>query len=200
MNTNSRWTEIKLRVPTGWQELVADSLGQAVCTTVQIGDHDPLAAPAPPGSTYVRTYIPTSQDSPAWRSALQTTLQDLATRVGVEELGAIEATYTILPQEDYANSWKKSWKAFRLRRPNGSLRVEPPWSALPDRDGETRLILEPGGAFGSGRHATTRTCLGVVLERLRGEERVLDAGSGSGILAVTSVLLGAAQATGFDVD
>ena len=62
------------------------------------------------------------------------------------------------------------------------------------------MRLEPGGAFGSGRHATTRTCLRVIQERVRVGARVLDAGSGSGILSVAAVLFGAREAHGFDID
>lgn len=62
------------------------------------------------------------------------------------------------------------------------------------------MRLEPGGAFGSGRHATTRMCLRAIEERVRPGAHMLDAGSGSGILAVAAVLFGARAAQGFDID
>jgi ribosomal protein L11 methyltransferase len=73
-------------------------------------------------------------------------------------------------------------------------------SAGRPRAGDRIMRLEPGGSFGSGRHATTRMCLRVVIERIRGGERVLDAGSGSGILGVGAALCGAREVLGFDTD
>ena len=200
MTETSRWTEIKIGVPTGWQELVADALGQEMCTTVQMGDLQMPGEVNNTGVEYLRSYVLTEWDTPELRERLAKMLQDLAKSAEAPELAGLEVEYADLPPEDYATSWQASWKAFRLRRGGRALRVEPPWTSFPETEGETRLILEPGGAFGSGRHATTRTCMGVALERLRGGEEVLDAGSGSGILAVVSVLLGAKAAFGFDID
>ena len=91
----------------------------------------------------------------------------------------------------------------------GRLCVVPEWSADASRTrpDDVPLLFEPGGAFGSGRHPTTRMCLRALQaplaggrERRSGPVRVLDAGSGSGILAVAARLLGADEALGFDVD
>ena len=196
----SRWTEIKVAVPFGWQELVADALGHELCTTVQIGDHSISHAPPPEGCVHLRSYVPTEQDGDGLRAALGQQLQRLAEITEAEELQDLPLQFKALPPEDYAESWRKSWKPFRLRRAGRAFVVQPSWQPSPVAEGELSLQLEPGGAFGSGRHATTRTCLGVALERIRGGERVLDAGCGSGILAVGSVLLGAQSAFGFDVD
>ncbi len=200
MSETSRWTEIKIGVPMGWQELVADALGQEVCTTVQMGDLHMPGEVNGSGMEYLRSYVLSEWNTPELRERLNNMLCGLAKSAGAPELGDLKVEFSNLPPEDYATSWQASWKAFRLRRGGRSLRIEPPWSSFPDKEGETRLILEPGGAFGSGRHATTRTCMGVALERLRGGEAVLDAGSGSGILAVVSLLLGAKSAYGFDID
>ncbi len=200
MTAASRWTEIKIGVPLGWQELVADALGQEVCTTVQMGDLQMPGDVNDTGIEYLRSYVLSEWNTPELAQRLAKRLCDLAQSAGAPELANLDIEFSELPAEDYATSWQASWKAFRLRRGERSLRVEPPWTSFPDKAGETRLILEPGGAFGSGRHATTRTCMAVALERMRGGERVLDAGSGSGILAVVSLLLGAESAFGFDID
>jgi ribosomal protein L11 methyltransferase len=68
------------------------------------------------------------------------------------------------------------------------------------RADDVRLVLEPGGAFGTGRHATTRMCLALVQAHVRTGARIVDAGSGSGILSVAAVVFGARSALGFDVD
>jgi ribosomal protein L11 methyltransferase len=144
----------------------------------------------------VRTFIPASDDSALLRAAITAALARLAQSTGAGELKRLAPHFKPLPPEDYANSWKKSWKAFRV----GGLCVVAPWSTATTRAGERVMRLEPGGAFGSGRHATTRACLRVVLERVRGGERVLDAGSGSGILGVAAAMQGAREVMGFDVD
>ena len=200
MTPASRWTEIKVAVPLGWHELVAAALGHDLCTTVQIGDHSIAHTPPPEGHVHLRSYVPTAQESPALRAQLATSLARLAQATGEPELEGLQLRFKALPPEDYAESWRKSWKAFRLRRAGRSLVVQPPWADDLHVAGEIPMVLEPGGAFGSGRHATTRTCMAVALERMRGGERVLDAGCGSGILGVASILLGAQSCFGFDVD
>ena len=200
MTDTSRWTEIRIEVPTGWHELVAEALGQEMCTTVQVGDLQLPGEVNQSGFESLRSYVLTEWNTPELHAQLKAMLRGLAESADAPELAELQVQFADLPAEDYATSWQASWKAFRLRRGERSIRVEPPWTTFPDKEGETRLILEPGGAFGSGRHATTRTCMAVALERLRGGERVLDAGSGSGILAVVSLLLGAESAYGFDID
>ncbi|MBK7878450.1 MAG: 50S ribosomal protein L11 methyltransferase [Planctomycetes bacterium] len=195
-NPPVKWTEVRVLVPESWQELVAEALAIGPCTSVAFG-RPSLAVDAPPaGFEFVRTFLPSTSDSPEVRDELLAVLRALASNTGAAELADLRVEFKELPHEDYANSWKKSWKPFRARR----LCVLPSWSRARPRPGDRVLKLEPGGAFGSGRHATTRTCLFVLQERIRGGERVLDAGSGSGILAVTAALLGAREALGFDID
>lgn len=183
-------------MPAGWHELVAGALAGGPCTSVAIGSTSTGQEPGPEGFEVVRAYLPDDEDTPGRRAELRRALEGLAGSTGATELAAVTVSFRPLPPEDYATSWRKSWKPFRV----GRLVVLPPWREHAPRPGEVRLTLEPGGAFGTGRHATTRTCLRVLLERVSGAERVLDAGSGSGILAVTAVLLGARSALGFDVD
>jgi ribosomal protein L11 methyltransferase len=191
-----RWTEVRVLAPEAWQELVAEALAFGPCTSVAFGRPSLGADAAPEGFDYVRTFLPSTEDSPAVREQLVGALRSLAERTGARELTELSVEFKPLPPEDYATSWKKSWKPFRARR----LCVLPSWTPHGPRAGDRVLKLEPGGAFGTGRHATTRTCLFVLQERIRGGESVLDAGSGSGILAVTAVLLGARSAVGFDID
>jgi len=191
-----RWTEVRVLVPDGWQELVGETLAVGPCTSVAFGRPSLAADEAPAGFDYVRTFLPSVSDSPALRRALVEALGALAASTGAAELARLAPEFKELPPEDYANSWKKSWKPFRVLE----LCVLPSWSTQRPRAGERLLRLEPGGAFGTGRHPTTRTCLKVLQRRIRGGESVLDAGSGSGILAVTAALLGAASAFGFDLD
>lgn len=83
----------------------------------------------------------------------------------------------------------------------GRLLVTPTWHLdVPVPAGTVRLILDPGLAFGTGSHPTTRMCLGWLARELRAGERVIDYGCGSGILAIAAALLGAGEVAGTDID
>ena len=98
-------------------------------------------------------------------------------------------------QEDWQNGWRTYYHPMDVGQ---RLAVVPSW-----QDYETsrvKLILDPGLAFGTGGHETTNLCLEVLDERVRGGERVLDIGTGSGILAIAALTRGAAVAEGVDID
>ena len=196
MSTPIAWTEVRVLVPVGWQELVAEKLMTGPCTSAAFGRPTLATDPAPEGFDFVRTFLPNQEDTPEARAGVREILDGLGAATGMPELENLEVLFKELPPEDYATSWRKTWKPFRV----GRLAVIPDWSDLQPREGDVRLTLEPGGAFGSGRHVTTRTCLKLLQDHLQGGERVLDAGSGSGILSVAAVLLGAGSALGFDID
>jgi ribosomal protein L11 methyltransferase len=108
-----------------------------------------------------------------------------------------EVTQRLCRSEDWANNWK----AYFHPLPVGErLLIQPVWEALGDAQGRAVLWMEPGLAFGSGSHATTRLCLEAAEACLRPGAQVLDIGCGSGILAVAAVLLGAGQVLGVDID
>jgi ribosomal protein L11 methyltransferase len=88
---------------------------------------------------------------------------------------------------------------FRPVRLSSRLWVVPTWHAPPD-PGAINLIIDPGLAFGTGTHPTTRLCLNWLDANLRGGETVLDYGCGSGILAIAAVKLGAGRTVGVDID
>ena len=124
----------------------------------------------------------------------------------VETLGAIQARmeaagipYTVrtagVAQEDWQNGWRKYYHPMEIGR---RLAVVPSWQAY-DTD-RVKLLLDPGLAFGTGGHETTSLCLEALDELTAGGERVLDIGTGSGILAIAALKLGAACAEGVDID
>lgn len=189
-----RWTEIRALAPAGWHELVAEVLARVAANGVAFGRSSLAGAQPPEGWDFVRTYVPSATDGEDLRARLRRALVELAERSGVHELCNLAVEFRELPPEDYASSWKKSWKPFRL----GRLCVLPKWLEHELAPGEIRLTLEPGGAFGSGRHSTTRACLRALQTRLEPGQRVLDAGTGSGILSVCAALFGAASTLGFD--
>jgi ribosomal protein L11 methyltransferase len=104
-----------------------------------------------------------------------------------------------LPAQDWAESWKRFFRAGRV---SPRLAVRPPWEPWQAAPGERVVTIDPGLSFGTGNHATTRACL-QFLDLLAAENPardVLDAGCGSGILAIAAAKLGFRSVTAFDVD
>src|SRR4051794_27393554 len=82
----------------------------------------------------------------------------------------------------------------------GRLCVRLPWSEAPAPAGATTVTVDPGRAWGAGSHPATKLLLAALDQRVRGGERVLDVGCGSGVLAVAAAALGAADVVGYDID
>lgn len=100
-------------------------------------------------------------------------------------------------EEDWRNNWKKYFNP----TPVGErILIRPSWRDDYDADGRVVLNIDPGLAFGTGNHETTRLCLETIEKYLKEGDTVLDVGCGSGILAIASLLLGAKSAVGVDID
>ncbi len=108
------------------------------------------------------------------------------------ELGSVG-----VDDSDWNENWKKYFHTIEI---GDRLAVVPSWEEYENKDGRTVLSIDPGAAFGTGTHATTSLCLGVLDECVANGMSVLDIGCGSGILAIASVLLGADKALGVDID
>ena len=100
-------------------------------------------------------------------------------------------------EEDWANNWKQFYHTQHIGK---RLVVSPSWEDYKPAEGEIVMNLDPGMAFGTGTHDTTRLCLELLEECVTPETHILDVGTGSGILAVGGVLLGAPSALGVDID
>lgn len=96
--------------------------------------------------------------------------------------------------------WTTRWRDGLAPRRFGRLVVAPSWSDSGATDGEVVVVLDPEMAFGSGEHGSTRAALTLLVHHLEPGQSVLDLGSGSGILAIAAVRLGAARATGIEID
>ena len=98
-------------------------------------------------------------------------------------------------QEDWQNAWKKYYHAMDI---GSRLAIVPGWEQY--ETDRTVITMDPGMAFGTGTHETTSLCLETLDSLVKGGERVLDIGTGSGILAIAALKLGAAVAEGVDID
>jgi ribosomal protein L11 methyltransferase len=134
-------------------------------------------------------------------SALFEDRDDIAARAtaalraaGLDSTIAIE--FARVADQDWVRATQSQFQPVRV---SSRLWVVPTWHAAPD-PGAINLVIDPGLAFGTGTHATTRLCLNWLDANLRGGESVLDYGCGSGILGIAAMKLGAARATGVDID
>ncbi len=118
-----------------------------------------------------------------------------------ERLDAEKITYTLDLEDCFAEDWINNWKQYFKPIPVGEkLLIHPVWEEKFDPDGRVVIDLEPGLAFGTGTHETTRLCLELLEKHVSPNDAVLDVGCGSGILSVAALLLGAKEAVGIDID
>jgi ribosomal protein L11 methyltransferase len=119
----------------------------------------------------------------------------------------VGATPVEISSTEIAEDWSERWKSFHrpvlIEPPRGvpALYVRPPWEAPSDRDDVQEIVIDPGQAFGTGAHATTRLCLELLLELTGLEDApgpLLDIGTGSGVLAIAAAQLGFAPVLGLD--
>ena len=119
-------------------------------------------------------------------------------RARLDEL-KIEATIEVngVNEEDWANSWKEFYKPLKIGE---KIVIVPAWEKYDAKEGELIVKMDPGMAFGTGNHETTRLVIGLLEKYVKGGERVVDVGCGSGILAICASKLGAGMCRAYDID
>lgn len=101
-----------------------------------------------------------------------------------------------LCEEDWANSWKEFYKPFKI----GKIVIVPAWERYNAEEGEIVVTMDPGMAFGTGTHETTRLIIGLLQKYVGEGMSLLDVGTGSGILAICGAKLGASPCRAYDID
>ena len=148
----------------------------------------------------VRGYI-SAADPAAARAAVQRASADLAHLQAFEIRPIGELRTRLVHEEDWAESWKEHFPVMRIGH---RLVIRPSWREYEPAAADVVLSLDPGMAFGTGLHPTTRLCLALIEEAADADvldhASVLDVGCGSGILAIAAGLLGAARVLGVDTD
>lgn len=168
-----RWAEIEIAAVGDEQEEVAALL-------TEVAGCQGFAADA----SAVRGYLPVDE-------RLEATLLRL------KEASERELTIRFVAEEDWANAWKQHFKPQRIGQ---RIVIKPSWEDYAPEPGDLVIEMDPGMAFGTGLHATTRLCLRALEAHLQPGETLADIGTGSGILAIGGVLLGATSAVATDID
>lgn len=185
--------QVAVRVPTPAAEAVATLLERAA------GQPAVLTTPANRPWTEVAVYLPGGPRALP-ETALQTLRQGFdGMRAAGVLVGRVRLTSRRIREEDWAESWKRHFRPIPV---GGVLVIQPSWSRRRPRPGEAVVELDPGLSFGTGQHPTTAFCLEqlVAWRGLLMSGPVLDAGTGSGILAIAAAKLGCGRIEAFDHD
>ena len=153
---------------------------------------DVFAGPAPPDPSEVAVYLPLGEAAQAAERVEAACLSRVA-----PVFGPVAVHFAPAPAVDWVEEYRRQVKALRVAP---GLWVQPPWDRAAPAPGEEVLDIMPGAAFGYGDHATTATCLRLLVRWLRPGQDVIDMGSGSGILGAAALRLGAGSLRAYDLD
>ena len=141
----------------------------------------------------VKTYI-----KPGERGAeIRRLIEDGLWRLSLIYPTIPEAQVRVVREEDWANAWKQFYKPLRIGK---RVVLKPTWETWQEQPGDLIIHLDPGMAFGTGMHPTTRLCIQALEEHVQSGDTVLDVGTGSGVLAIVALRLGATHVLGTDID
>lgn len=204
-----KWIKMELKTTTAAVDLVGSMLEELGVEGIEIADFVPLSEedkkkmfidilpelPPDDGSAVVSFYLETDTDIEALKANIAEGLSELRQFV---ETGSGELTVSETEDKDWMNNWKEFFKPFRI---DDSIVIKPTWEELAEKkDGDLVVEIDPGTAFGTGAHETTKLCIGNLKKYLKTGDTVLDIGCGSGILSILSMLLGAGYAAAVDID
>ncbi len=148
-----------------------------------------------PGYAVYKAYFSEDYEMEPIEAELKTMLE------GLPEYGYDAGEFTIhvgsVHEDDWANAWKQYFKPVAVTE---RLVIKPTWEEYEPKEGELIIELDPGMAFGTGTHPTTTLCLKALESAIDGGERLIDVGTGSGVLAIGAMKLGAAKVLALDLD
>lgn len=210
MSTGERqWAEIELHVPDELAESVSNHLIEEGANGVVLEDNDFFWEEAEgrrqsqPGVTVVKSYFPTDSLLDL-RSSLESYLRSL--KEMYPHAPEPELRVRNIPGEDWAHSWRRFFKPTEVAP---GIVVKPTWEPYKPKGKEIVIEIDPGTAFGTGTHATTRLCMEAIHRHVWREDllgaraiarNALDVGTGSGILAILLAKLGVPRVLAIDID
>ena len=193
----ARWLEIAVAAPHEYVEPIASLFsryGRGGVVIEEAGGHNADEGEPPPTerSALLRAYLPVS---PRYRRNRE------LIHIGVGLVRQLTPLPDLTEREIDEQEWEEAWKAhFSPLRVGRRLLVRAPWHNAPAAPDDVVIEIDPGLAFGTGHHPTTRHMLECVERFVTPETRVLDVGAGSAILMIAALKLSAARAVGLDID
>ena len=192
--SENRWLKLTIATDPALIEPIGDYLVGVIDAGVETGAPDEANYGIVTG--YVQKANLTDEEVGSIIAQVTAYLAELARMFAVPRP---ELTWTMIAEEDWGTSWKQHFKPFAIV---DGLVIAPTWEEYRPAAGEMVIVMDPGMAFGTGHHATTCLSLKFLQQSLTGSKgrRVLDVGTGTGILGMAAVLFGADKVLGIDND
>ncbi len=203
-----KWNKFTLKTRTEVEDIVISSLADAGVEGVEIEDKVPLTeadkqqmfvdilpdGPEDDGIAYLNFYLEEDADKEAVLARVKEELDSLRDFLDIGE-GTITESQT--EDKDWINNWKEYFHQFYV----DDILIIPSWEEVKEEDRDKMIIhIDPGTAFGTGMHETTQLCMRQLKKFVTKETELLDVGTGSGILSIAALKLGARHAVGTDLD
>ncbi len=203
-----RWNKFRLKTVAEAEDMVIAALSEAGVEGVEIEDNVPLTeedkkqmfvdilpeGPQDDGTAYLNFYLEEGEDTEAVLERVKEALEELR---GFMDIGEGTITQSQTEDKDWINNWKQYFHQFYV----DDILIIPSWEEVKKEDENKMIIhIDPGTAFGTGMHETTQLCLRQLKKYVTEQTMLLDVGTGSGILSIAALKMGAKHAVGTDLD
>ena len=203
-----KWNRFTIKTKTDAEDMIICTLAEIGVEGVEIQDHQPLTeedkaqmfvdimpeGPADDGIAYLNFYLEEDADKETILKDVHAALEDLRTFMDIGE-GTIEESWT--EDKDWINNWKEFFHQFYV----DDILIVPSWEEVKEEDQDKMILhIDPGTAFGTGMHETTQLVIRQLKKFVTKDTQMLDVGTGSGILGIVALKLGAAHVVGTDLD
>lgn len=203
-----KWNKFTLKTRAEMEDIVIATLAETGVQGVEIEDRQPLTEydkqqmfvdilpdmPEDDGVAYLNFYLEPEDDKEQILADVKKALDELQEFL---DLGECTITESETEDKDWINNWKTYFKQFYV----DDILIIPSWEEVKEEDKDKMIIhIDPGTAFGTGMHETTQLCIRQLKKYVTPETELLDVGTGSGILSIIALKLGAKHAVGTDLD
>ena len=203
-----KWNRFTIKTKTEAEDMIICTLAEIGVEGAEIQDHQPLTeedkaqmfvdimpdGPEDDGIAYLNFYLEEDADKESILRDVRNALEELRTFMDIGE-GTIEESQT--EDKDWINNWKEFFHQFYV----DDILIVPSWEEVAEEDKDKMILhIDPGTAFGTGMHETTQLVIRQLKKYVTRGAEILDVGTGSGILGITALKLGAGHVVGTDLD